>query len=65
MRWRTFESITSATFLESGIALWMGWIKLTKKDGSNTIVDKSFGYKKDNAGNLRIVLHHSFLPYQT
>jgi hypothetical protein len=62
--WRTFESITSATFIQGDIAMWMGWIKLTNKDGSVTTVDKSFGYKKDEAGNLRIVLHHSSLPYQ-
>ena len=26
-------------------------------------LDKSFGYKKDPEGTLRIVLHHSSLPY--
>jgi hypothetical protein len=41
-----------------------GLISLTNKDGSVTTVDKSFGYKKDSAGTLRIVLHHSSLPYQ-
>lgn len=44
--------------------MWMGWVKLTNKDGSVTTVDKSFGYKKDETGTLRIVLHHSSLPYQ-
>jgi len=64
MGWRATQNITSATFIQNDIAMWMGWIKLTNKDGSVTTVDKSFGYKKDEAGNLRIVLHHSSLPYQ-
>ena len=64
MGWRACESTTSATFLQGDIAMCMGWIRLTNKDGSVTTVDKSFGYKKDAAGTLRIVLHHSSLPYQ-
>ena len=36
----------------------------TDKDGNVTKVDKSWGYKKDAEGTLRIVLHHSSLPYQ-
>jgi hypothetical protein len=64
MGWRAFESITSTSFIQGDIAMWMGWIKLTNKDGSVTTVDKSFGYKKDETGTLRIVLHHSSLPYQ-
>lgn len=64
MGWRACESTTSATFVQGDIAMWMGWIRLTNKDGSVTTVDKSFGYKKDAAGTLRIVLHHSSLPYQ-
>jgi hypothetical protein len=27
------------------------------------MVDKTFGYKRDATGALRIVLHHSSLPY--
>ncbi|MCE8455330.1 phosphoribosyl-AMP cyclohydrolase [Rhodovulum sulfidophilum] len=64
MGWRACEHITSASFIQGDIAMWMGWIRLTNKDGSVTTVDKSFGYKKDETGTLRIVLHHSSLPYQ-
>ena len=62
--WRAMDSVTSAEFVEGDIAMWMGWIKLTNKDGSVTTVDKSFGYKRGANGALRIVLHHSSLPYQ-
>lgn len=64
MGWVASESITSASFIQGDVAMWMGWVSLTNKDGSVTTVDKSFGYKKDAAGALRIVLHHSSLPYQ-
>lgn len=62
--WREMESVTAAEFIEGEVGIWMGWIILTDKDGNVTKVDKSFAYKKDTEGVLRIVLHHSSLPYQ-
>lgn len=62
--WRECASETAASFIESNVAMWMGWIILKDKDGQVTKVDKSWGYKKDAGGTLRIVLHHSSLPYQ-
>ena len=64
MGWRAMESLPSASFIQGDVAMWMGWVKLTHSDGSVTTVDKSFAYKKDETGTLRIVLHHSSLPYQ-
>lgn len=62
--WRAMRSVTAASFIEGDVAMWMGWVILTDKDGQVTTVDKSFGYRKDDAGILRIVLHHSSLPYE-
>jgi len=62
--WREVTSQTSASFIEGDVAMWMGWVTMTDKDGQVTKVDKSWGYKKDTDGTLRIVLHHSSLPYQ-
>ena len=62
--WREMESVTSAEFIEGEVGMWMGWVILTDKDGNITKVDKSFGYKKDEDGVLRIVQHHSSLPFQ-
>lgn len=62
--WRTCESVTSASFIEGDVAMWMGWVIMSDKNGKITKVDKSWGYKKDEEGKLRIVLHHSSLPYQ-
>lgn len=62
--WRKVEPETSAIFIDGDVAMWMGWVSFTDKDGNVTKVDKSWGYKKDENGTLRIVLHHSSLPYQ-
>lgn len=64
MGWRSMTSVTSAEFIEGDVAMWMGWVSLTDKNGKTTTVDKSFGYKRDANGVLRLVLHHSSLPYQ-
>lgn len=62
--WRSMDCTTSAEFIAGDVAMWMGWVMLTDKAGNITKVDKSFGYKKDDQGSVRLVLHHSSLPYQ-
>lgn len=62
--WRKTESETAASFIEGDVAMWMGWMRFTDKDGQTIQTDKTFGYKKDDQGVLRIVLHHSSLPYE-
>ncbi|MEM6858449.1 MAG: phosphoribosyl-AMP cyclohydrolase [Pseudomonadota bacterium] len=62
--WREVTSETSATFIAGDVAMWMGWVICTDKNGGVTKVDKSWGYQKDAEGTLRIVQHHSSLPYQ-
>ena len=62
--WRRVESKTAATFVQGDVAMWMGSVSFTDKHGIVTRVDKSWGYKKDADGTLRIVLHHSSLPFE-
>ena len=62
--WRQVESQTAASFIQGDIAMWMGRVTFTDKNGDVTVVDKSWGYKKDENGTLLIVLHHSSLPYE-
>ena len=62
--WREVKSETSSTFVEENIAMWMGWVTLIDKKGDQVKVDKSWGYKKTKNGSLKIVLHHSSLPYE-
>jgi len=62
--WRECKSETSSLFIENNIAMWMGWVLLTNQNGEIVKVDKSWGYKRSSNGSLKIVMHHSSLPYQ-
>ena len=61
--WRKVNAEVSAVFIDETVAMWMGWVTFIDKDEYITKVDKSWGYKLDDTGDLRIVLHHSSLPY--
>jgi hypothetical protein len=52
------------TLIEGKTALAMGNYYFTTPEGEEVKVEYSFGYKKDDAGKLRIVLHHSSVPYK-
>ena len=64
MSWHKINFKTSETFIENDIAIWMGSVTLTKKHGDILKVDKSLVYKKLPNGYLKIILHHSSLPYK-
>jgi hypothetical protein len=61
--WTGCEIANSAIFIEGDSASTMGNVIFTNKDGSVTSVDKTWMFVKDDAGALRIVVHHSSLPY--
>ncbi len=61
--WTAYEFENSAIYISGDLALTMGKVRVTNEKGV-TEVDKTWGFKKDNAGVLRIVLHHSSLPYK-
>jgi hypothetical protein len=61
--WKQCEAKNAAIFIAGDSATTMGNVMITGKDGKVTTVDKTWGYVKDDAGKLRIVLHHSSLPY--
>lgn len=62
--WRQTRSETAASVIDGTCAMWMGWFFFTDKDGDVVKTDKSFGYRKHPDGGLRIVLHHSSLPFE-
>ena len=41
----------------------MGNVMITNKAGEVTTVDKTWEFHKDTNGKLRIMVHHSSLPY--
>lgn len=45
------------------VAITMGNVWLTDKDGNEVMVDKTFVFKKGKDGKLRIIVHKSALPF--
>ncbi|MCH8569315.1 MAG: hypothetical protein LAT67_13655 [Balneolales bacterium] len=50
-------------FIHGDVAIAQSNITLEAYDGSTVTVNKTFGYRQDENGNLRIVTHHSSLPF--
>ncbi len=61
--WRGYAFQNAAVRINGNQALTMGKVMLTGTDGKVTTVDKTWAFEKDDAGKVRIVLHHSSLPY--
>lgn len=61
--WTGFETENSAIHITGDLALSMGKVRLTNQAGEVTEVDKTWGFKKESDGTIRIVLHHSSLPF--
>ena len=62
--WTECEVENAAIFIAGDSATTMGKVHFTDKDGNMTSVDKTWGFVKDDAGSLRIVVHHSSLEHQ-
>lgn len=61
--WTKCEISNAAIFIAGDSATTMGNVSFTGKDGKVTTVDKTWKFVKDDAGKLRIVVHHSSLQY--
>jgi hypothetical protein len=61
--WRAVEIANNAVLINGNVATTMGNVIITDKDGKKTTVDKTWAFRKDDSGKLRIVLHHSSLPF--
>lgn len=61
--WREVEIQNVAIVIAGNTATTMGNVMLTNKDGKTTTVDKTWEFLKDDSGKLRIIVHHSSLPY--
>ncbi|MFN7899523.1 MAG: phosphoribosyl-AMP cyclohydrolase [Synechococcaceae cyanobacterium] len=49
--------------LHGNLAITMGNVDLTDRNGKVTTVDKTWAFMKEPDGEIRIVLHHSSLPF--
>lgn len=61
--WTRCEPVNAAVFIAGDSATTMGKVRFTGKDGKVTTVDKTWKFVKDDAGRLRIVVHHSSLEH--
>jgi hypothetical protein len=61
--WRKVEIRNAAIFISGNTATTMGNVDLIDKNGKITTVDKTWQFFKDDNGKIRIILHHSSLPY--
>lgn len=61
--WTGYQYQNTGVQIHGDLALTMGKVMLTDSTGKVTTVDKTWGFKKDKDGVVRIVLHHSSLPY--
>lgn len=62
--WTKCEIANAGIFITGDSATSMGNVNITGPDGKVTSVDKTWKFVKDDAGKLRIVVHHSSLPYE-
>ncbi|MEB3247143.1 MAG: hypothetical protein VKJ63_04700 [Synechococcus sp.] len=51
--------------LDGDTATVQGLLYTTDADGNTGYVDKTWGFQKDDAGVVRIILHHSSVPYES
>jgi hypothetical protein len=61
--WTGCKYENAAVHINGDTATTMGNVMLTNKDGTTTTVDKTWTFKKTDDGKVRIVLHHSSLPF--
>ncbi|ELC7280136.1 hypothetical protein RJO76_001177 [Aeromonas veronii] len=62
--WQSYRYDNAAIYINGDMALTMGKVHLVDRDNKETTVDKTWGFKKGDDGKVRIVLHHSSLPYE-
>jgi hypothetical protein len=62
--WVKYGIVNRGIILNGSTAITMGNIILTDNKGNTVVVDKTWGFKMNELGELKIILHHSSLPYK-
>lgn len=62
--WRSCEVTNQVIQLNGSYANTMGNVSLKDAAGKTTTVDKTWAFMKEPDGSIRIVLHHSSLPFE-
>ncbi len=61
--WVKYEYKNAAVYINADLAITTGHVFITDNKGVVTKIDKTWGFKRNNQGKLKIILHHSSLPY--
>lgn len=61
--WKQVDIENAAISINGDVASTMGNVTFTDQAGKKTTVDKTWTFKKDDMGKIRIVLHHSSLQF--
>jgi hypothetical protein len=61
--WRSVEINDVGVQINGNVANTMGKVVMTDAKGCKTTVDKTWVFKKDDKGVVRIIVHHSSLPF--
>lgn len=61
--WRSVEINDVGLQINGAVANTMGKVTMTDDKGCVTTVDKTWVFKKDDKGVVRIIVHHSSLPF--
>jgi len=61
--WTNVKFQNAGIYINGDVAMAMGKYFFTPLKGDVVKVEYTFGYVKDDDGKLKIVLHHSSLPY--
>lgn len=64
MGWKDCQVDNNAVFISGDSASTIGKVHFTAANGDVTSVDKTWKFVKDDAGDVRIVLHHSSLEHK-
>jgi hypothetical protein len=61
--WTKCEIKNAGILINGNTAMTLGNVDFTDKANKLTVVDKTWGFVKGDDGVVRIVLHHSSIPY--
>ena len=62
--WRSCKAVNEVVQLFGSAGITMGNVIFTDAKGDTTVVDKTWVFEKDSDNSVRIILHHSSLPFQ-
>ncbi len=61
--WKSARFENSGVQIHGNVAITMGNVFVSDADGNEVMVDKTWAFKKGDDDQLRIILHHSSLPF--